>query len=143
MAKVSQLMMSSTPYLGLRLRALEEFYRSPRYAELKSKVESGSGLDLAGLFDDTGSLKKFSKQVKGQGGALGLARPSRPGPAKPAAAKPSGRKVKMIEGNCPKCGRRFALPFASLPDKPAIELRCKSCDAKFRVNLSSIQKPKS
>jgi Zn-dependent protease with chaperone function len=141
MAKVSQLMASSTPYLGLRLRALEEFYRSPRYAELRNKVESGSGLDLAGLFDDAGRLKKCAKEVKGQAIATGVPKPGRPEPAKPAAAKPSGRKVKMIEGACPKCGQRFALPFASLPDKPAVELRCKQCRAKFKVNLSSIQKP--
>lgn len=143
MAKVSQLMASSTPYLGLRLRALEEFYRSPRYAELKNKVESGSGLDLAALFDDSGSLKKFAKQAKGQGAVMGVSKPGQPGQVRSPAAKPAGRKVKMIEGGCPKCGHQFALPFASLPDKPAIELRCRSCQVKFKVNLGSIQQPKS
>jgi len=143
MAKVSQMMASSTPYLGLRLRALEEFYRSPRYAELKNKVETSSGLDPADIFDDKGSLRKFAKQPKGQGMAAGVSKPGQPGPAGPAAEKPSGRKVKMIEGNCPKCGHRFALPFAALPDRPAVELRCKGCEAKFKVNLSSIRQPKS
>jgi Zn-dependent protease with chaperone function len=143
MAKVSQMMASSTPYLGLRLRALEEFYRSPRYTELKNKVESGSGLDLTALFDDAGRLKKFAKEPKDKGIAAGLAGPTQPGQVRPAAAKPSGRKVKMIEGECPKCGHRFALPLNSLPDKSAVELRCKSCEAKFKVNLSSIRKPQS
>src|SRR5512136_157832 len=88
MTKISQLMTSSTPYLGLRLRALEEFYASPRYAELRSKVESGSGLDLAGLFDDKGGLKKFGK----------------PAPGPPA---PPG---KVITGTCPHCRAAVRMP---------------------------------
>jgi Zn-dependent protease with chaperone function len=143
MAKVSQLMTSSTPYLGLRLRALEEFYRSSRYAELRNKVELGSGLELAPLFDETGSLKKFAKPAKGQRAAADPQSPAQSGPAKPTAAKPSGRKVKIAAGACPKCGHRFALPLASLPEKPAVELQCKGCGIKYKVNLDSIRKPRS
>ena len=132
MTKVSQIMTSSTPYLGLRLRALEEFHASSRYAELRNRVESGSGLDLAGLFDDKGGLKKFAKPAAGPGGP--------PAPLKPAAAKPAGRKVRIVEGGCPKCGARFALPLATLPAKPVVDLNCGSCRAKFKLNLESARK---
>jgi hypothetical protein len=136
MAKVSQLMTSSTPYLGLRLRALAEFHGSSRYEELKERVESGSGADLTGLFDKAGNLKRFTKQPKGQGSASGSRTQS------PSGSKVAGRKIKVIEGTCPKCGRRFTLPYTSLPDKPSLDLRCKDCGAGFKVNLASIRKPK-
>jgi Zn-dependent protease with chaperone function len=140
MAKVSQLMASSTPYLGLRLRALEEFYRSPRYAELRNRVESGSGLDLAPLFDRAGSLKKLAGEAGGKGMDAGASKSTPPGQKKPAE-KPPARKVKIVEGRCPKCGHRFALPFSALPNKPAIQLQCKSCGTRFKVNLGPIRQP--
>jgi Zn-dependent protease with chaperone function len=129
MSKISQIMTSSTPYLGLRLRALGEFYASPRYAELRNRVESGAGLDLAPIFDDKGNLKKFAKPAKA------------PGKAAPPAPKPPARKVQLAEGACPKCGARFALPLGSLPDKPTVDLNCKSCRTRFRVNLAPLRKP--
>jgi Zn-dependent protease with chaperone function len=129
MSKISQIMTSSTPYLGLRLRALEEFYGSPRYAELRERVETRSGLDLAPLFDDKGSLKKFAKPAKA------------PVKAPPPAQKPPVRKVRVVEGACPKCGARFALPLGTLPDRPAVDLSCKRCRARFKVNLASLAKP--
>ena len=130
MTKVSQLVTSATPYLGLRLRALEEFYASPRYADLKNKVETGSGLDLGALFDAGGGLKKFAKQVKSP------AAPPVPPP------KPAAKKVKVVEGACPKCGRRFAFPLSALPDKPALDLQCKGCAVKFKVNLGPVRAPR-
>ena len=130
MTKVSQLVTSATPYLGLRLRALEEFYASPRYADLKNKVETGSGLDLGALFDAGGGLKKFAKQVKSP------AAPPVPPP------KPAAKKVKVVEGACPKCGRRFAFPLSALPDKPTLDLQCKGCAVKFKVNLGPMRAPR-
>ena len=130
MTKVSQLVTSATPYLGLRLRALEEFYASPRYSDLRNKVETGSGLDLGALFDAGGGLKKFAKQVKSP------AAPPVPPP------KPAAKKVKVVEGACPKCGRRFAFPLSALPDKPALDLQCKGCAVKFKVNLGPMRAPR-
>ena len=130
MTKVSQLVTSATPYLGLRLRALEEFYASPRYSDLRNKVETGSGLDLGALFDAGGGLKKFAKQVKSP------AAPPVPPP------KPAAKKVKVVEGACPKCGRRFAFPLSALPDKPALDLQCKGCAVKFKVNLGPVRAPR-
>jgi len=153
--KVSQLMTSSTPYLGLRLRSLEEFYTSPRYVDLRNRVEAGSGLDLAALFDEKGNLKKFVKPAKGPEAPAGqpAGAPGRPGEAAKASSgskpggtakvpvpdKPAARKIKVVEGECPNCGRRFALPLASLPEKPAAVIRCKGCQKSFRVNLSSVR----
>ena len=130
MTKVSQLVTSATPYLGLRLRALEEFYASPRYSDLRNKVETGSGLDLGALFDAGGGLKKFAKQVKSP------AAPPVPPP------KPAAKKVKVVEGACPKCGRRFAFPLSALPDKPTLDLQCKGCAVKFKVNLGPMRAPR-
>jgi len=143
MTKISQLVTSATPYLGLRLRSLEEFYASPRYADLRNKVETGSGLDLGALFDASGGLKKFAKHVKGP-----AAPPAPPPPSsrnvttQPPATKPPAKKVKVVEGACPKCGRRFAFPLAGLPDKPALDLQCKGCSVKFKVNLGSVRAPR-
>ena len=159
MTKVSQLVTSSTPYLGPRLRALEEFYASPRYTDLRNKVETGSGLDLGALFDAGGGLKKFAKQVKGPAGPpapppssspRSAPAPTRsipePRPLSPrnvmvqqAAPKSAGKKVKVVEGACPKCGRRFAFPLSALPDKPALDLQCKGCAVKFKVNLGPVR----
>jgi len=127
MTKVSQLVTSATPYLGLRLRALEEFYASPRYSDLRNKVETGSGLDLGALFDAGGGLKKFAKQVKS------------PAPPPVPPPKPAAKKVKVVEGACPKCGRRFAFPLSALPDKPALDLQCKGRAVKFKVNLGPVR----
>ena len=196
MTKVSQIMTSSTPYLGLRLRALEEFHASPRYAELRNKVESGSNLDLSGLFDDKGNLKKpagtggrgkgsLGPPKPGQAGSPGIGKAitgrcphcqavvrlplkglrnqgletitcpqcrktfpldisrilaGRPKGAPPPSAKPAGRKIKVAEGACPKCGARFALPLDPLPEKPVIDHRCQSCRAMFRVNLDPLRR---
>ncbi len=196
MTKVSQIMTSSTPYLGLRLRALEEFYASPRYAELRSKVESGSGLDLAGLFDDKGNLKKSVRPGQGTKGPQAPPNPGQAGPPRvgktvtgrcpicgaaaqlplgglpsegletitcpqcgkaykldisrvlntppketaPAAVKPPPAKVKVAAGACPKCGARFALRLDSLPEKPAVDHRCRSCQAVFKINLGPLRK---
>lgn len=192
MTKVSQLLTSSTPYLGLRLRALEEFHASPRYAELKEKVDRGSGLDLALLFDEKGYLKKFAKPgptsgparvvtgtcphcrasvriplagLPSQGkaqvtcGQCGRAFPldmdrllgSKPAdppapdprPIKDRSADPDrrpGRRVQALEGGCPACGRRFALPVAGLPDKPAMVIPCRGCGKRFRVGLDAVRR---
>jgi len=191
--KVSQLLTSSTPYLGLRLRALDEFHASPRYAELRDKVDKGSGLDLAPLFDEKGNLKKFVRPARPPGAAdrppaalkvitgscphcrggirvtleglpaQGLApvtceacgktfpldmdrllgrKPAGSAPARPPE-KPTVRKVPAVAGGCPDCGRRFALPVATLPDKPAVVIRCQGCRKRFRVNLDPVCKKES
>jgi Zn-dependent protease with chaperone function len=93
MTKISQLMTSSTPYLGLRLRALEEFYASAKYRELKARVDAGSALDLDPLFDEKGGLKKFAKRIEAP-------------PAPPA---------RVITGSCPHCRAAVRLPLAALP----------------------------
>ncbi len=138
MAEVSQLMTSATPYLGLRLRALGEFYASPQYARMRDKVEAGSALDLDELFDAKGSLIKFAKPAKPP-----------PGQAKVQATRPDGnapvkdtrRKVKVVEGRCPKCGQRFALPLDALPAGRVVEIDCRACRARFKINLGGLRAP--
>jgi hypothetical protein len=123
--------------------------------DLRNRVEAGSGLDLAALFDEKGNLKKFVKPAKGPEAPAGqpAGAPGRPGEAVKAVSgskpggtakvpvpdKPAARKIKVVEGECPNCGRRFALPLASLPEKPAAVIRCKGCQKSFRVNLSSVR----
>jgi len=138
LAQVSQIMTSSTPYLGLRLRALGEFYASPRYGELQRKVDAVCALKLSDLFDAQGGLLKFAKPRTTPAAAKTSSRQSTARPTDSTTVKATRRKVKVVEGACPKCGHRFALPLASLPNKPVVELQCKSCKARFRVNLGGI-----
>lgn len=138
MAQVSQIMTSSTPYLGLRLRALGEFYASPRYGELQRKVDAGCALNLSDLFDAKGGLLKFAKPRTTPAATQPSIKQSTARPTGSTTVKAARRKVKVVEGSCPKCGHRFALPLASLPNKPVVELQCKSCKARFRVNLGGI-----
>lgn len=183
MTKISQLMTSSTPYLGLRLRSLEEFYGSAKYRELKARVDAGSGLDLAPLFDEKGGLNRFAKPVQGTPAppakvitgscphcraavrlplagltAAGkaiitcarcqktfpvdvdrlLGRSSTAGGAKPAPEKQAPRKVRAVEGECPKCRLPFSIPLATLPDRPSVVVPCRGCRKSFRVNLAGL-----
>lgn len=191
MTKVSQLMTSSTPYLGLRLRALEEFYATPKYADLRKRVETCSGLDLAPLFDEKGALKKFARPAAkasgrpaeaarvltgkcrncGAGVRVPLEGLPAQGPAQitcgqcgksfvldldlvlgrktagsgpaPAPEKSAARKIQAIEGNCPGCGRSFTRPVSTLPDRPAVVIRCQGCRKSFRVNLAPVRPQES
>ncbi len=137
MTKISQLMTSSTPYLGLRLRALEEFYGSAKYREIKARVEAGASLDLATLFDEKGGLKKFAKPAQGPTGAGGAP------PAKviTSVKRPAPRKVQAATGECPNCRLPFSVPVAALPDKPFVVIPCRGCRKSFRVNLAGLPKP--
>jgi Zn-dependent protease with chaperone function len=121
MTKVSQLMTSSTPYLGLRLRALDEFYRSPLYAELRDKVETGSGLDIAPLFDERGSLKKFAKAAK-----------------IPGAPVRSGEPVRIISGKCPHCRADVRIPLRGLSAAGPTPITCGRCGKTFPVDIDRI-----
>lgn len=141
MAQVSQLMTSSTPYLGLRLRALGEFYASPRYWELQGKVDAGCAPTLSDLFDAKGGLLKFAKPHSISGASPAPVRQANARPTEPTASNAKRRKIKVVEGSCPKCGHRFALPLASLPRKPVVELQCKTCKAQFRINLGGMHEP--
>jgi len=54
--------------------------------------------------------------------------------------RPPGRRVTALEGGCPACGRRFALPLADLPDKPAMVVQCRGCGKRFRVGLGPVRR---
>jgi hypothetical protein len=131
MSKLSQMMTSATPYLGSRLVELRNFAQSPQYEVLRQKVESGSGVALDGLFDDRGYLKKLKAQKKGAPAAAegtGVKPPPAPAP-----------KVRMLEGSCPKCRAPFAFRLVALPDKPWLDIPCKTCGGKFRLKLDGIK----
>lgn len=136
MAEVSQIMTSATPYLGLRLRALGEFHASPRYSQLRAKVEAGCALALDELFDARGGLMKFTKPHPGA--KTGAVQPPKDAGA---VVKARRRKVRVVEGACPKCGRRFARPLEGLPEGQVVELRCQGCQAKFKINLGGLRAP--
>ncbi|MGB8959266.1 MAG: M48 family metalloprotease [Candidatus Aminicenantales bacterium] len=126
MSKLSQMMTSATPYLGVRLVELRNFAASPQYEALRRKVESGSGAVLDGLFDEKGYLKKLKAQKKT--------------PAVPplAAPPPPPRKARMLEGTCPRCRAAFSFRLVALPAKPWLDIPCKSCGRKFRLRLDAI-----
>jgi Zn-dependent protease with chaperone function len=151
MSKLSQMMTSATPYLGSRLIELRNFARSPQYEALRRRVEAGSGVDLGGLFDDKGYLKKFRPQKRAPGPAspIPTAAASDPGIApKPpaateggAAAPPAtaGPKVRLLEGDCPKCKAPFAFRLIALPGKPWLDIPCKACGGTFRLKLDGLR----
>jgi Zn-dependent protease with chaperone function len=138
MSKLSQMMTSTTPYLGARLVELRNFAASPQYEVLRRKVESGSGAALDGLFDDKGYLKKLK--------ALKKTPPPPPGAvagrpaAKPPAGKAQAPTVRMLQGACPRCQARFAFRLVALPDKPWQDIPCRSCGKKFRLKLDGLDK---
>jgi Zn-dependent protease with chaperone function len=134
MSKLSQMMTSSTPYLGLRLVELRNFAASPQYEALRRKVEGASATPLDGLFDEKGYLKKL--------------RPQRqvPPPGRTAAVTPAGSgatdappaKVRMLQGACPTCRAPFAMRLVALPDKPFEDIPCRGCGKTFRLRLDMI-----
>ena len=152
MSKLSQMMTSATPYLGSRLVELRNFAQSPQYESLRQKVESGNGGALDGLFDEKGYLKKFRPQKKGgpaaAAGATGVkppsasATPNVPAAADTAKAPPAmgpEAKVRMLEGSCPRCRAPFAFRLVALPDKPWLDIPCKTCGGAFRLKLDGIK----
>ena len=149
MSKLSQMMTSATPYLGSRLVELRNFAQSPQYDALRQKVETGSGVALDGLFDEKGYLKKFRPQKTGvaaAAGGTGVKPPPGPPGTSPKAdatkapqAPASAAKVRMLEGSCPKCRAPFAFRLVALPDKPWLDIPCKTCGGKFRLKLDGIK----
>ncbi len=139
MTKISQLMTSSTPYLGLRLRALHDFYESPQYAALRRKVEAGSGLDMGELFDEKGGLKKLAKAAARVGPAAGPGTAARPaGPARTATAGPSQGTGKVITGRCPACKAPFRVPLDPNSAADSTNIICAACGKTFTVDLARL-----
>jgi Zn-dependent protease with chaperone function len=133
MSKLSQMMTSATPYLSLRLVELRKFAASPQYEALRQKVERDGGAPLGGLFDEKGYFVKFKapKKAPGQAAADGAKSPGGKAVGPP-------RKVRMLQGACPKCGAPFALRLVALPDKPWQDIPCRTCGKTFRLRLDGI-----
>ena len=136
MTKLSQIMTSATPYLGLRLLELKKFAQSNEYAVLRNKVEEGCGLALEGIFDQNGSLKQLKTPPQTGPAEISVAN------AKPkdVPAAPSAKKVRMLNGVCPKCRAPFIFRVIALPDKPWLDIRCKKCSGIFRLKLDAVRK---
>jgi Zn-dependent protease with chaperone function len=140
MAKYSQMMTSSTPYLSSRLVELRKFAESPQYQALRAKVESQSGVTLDDLFDERGSLRKLKSPGK-QPGPPPPPPPSGTSPSGPAASRPTGPpggKVRLLQGSCPRCQAGFAFRLLARPDRAYQDIRCKSCGKTFRLRLDGI-----
>jgi Zn-dependent protease with chaperone function len=144
MSKLTQMVTSSTPYLGARLVELLNFAASPQYEALRQKVESGSGAALDGLFDEKGYLKKLKAPKKTSAPPPVTAPPpARPaGPGTPAAGpkEAASKKVRMLQGTCPKCRVPFAFRLVALPDAPWLDIPCKSCGRTFRLRLDGLDR---
>lgn len=138
MTKVSQMLTSATPYLRVRLLELKSFVQTPQYEALWRKVETESGVDLDGLFDDKGYLKKFAP--KSPPAVAAPPNKAAAAPRKPAGAnKAPAPKVKMLSGSCPKCRARFVFRLVALPDKPHVDVPCKGCGRTFRLKLDALK----
>lgn len=145
MSKLSQMMTSSTPYLGSRLVELRNFAASPQYEALRQRVESGSGASLDGLFDEKGYFKKLKAQKKAPPQAPGRAGGRAPERTSEATAKEGtagvpAAKVRMLQGTCPRCRGPFAFRLVALPEQPWLDIPCRSCGKTFRLRLDGIDR---
>jgi hypothetical protein len=59
--------------------------------------------------------------------------------AKPESNKKGARKMRMINGKCPKCSKLFSIPLEKLPNKPIVDLQCHGCQEKFKLVLTKIK----
>ncbi|NTV81767.1 MAG: hypothetical protein HGA24_10145, partial [Candidatus Aminicenantes bacterium] len=70
------------------------------------------------------------------GGAAGP--PPQMSPGMPEAPERPAEKVKMLQGSCPRCGAGFAFRLVARPDKPWLDISCKSCRRTFRLRLDGV-----
>jgi Zn-dependent protease with chaperone function/ssDNA-binding Zn-finger/Zn-ribbon topoisomerase 1 len=131
--KVSQLMSSGAPYLGVRLNELKRFCESPQYRAARDKVEAAAGEPLTQLFDDEGFLKRLGKP--------GVPRPTPPRPAPPGQAGPPSAGV--LRGSCPKCGKRLRIALQKLPTGDQARVTCPACRQVFTLPVARILKAQS
>lgn len=115
---------SPTPYLGTRLKELQIFYDSPRYAALRKQVEAGCGLELNDLFDDKGTLKK-----KGNGGKSGK---------QDGSVLLKIPTAKGISCRCPKCDTKLSVQLKRVPDSKTVKISCPTCKGAFELDLSRV-----
>jgi len=134
MSKLSQVMTSATPYLGARLLELKKFAGSPRCEALRRKVDGESGAPLEGLFDEKGFFKKLRPPKK--------TRPAPAGAGQAVTAPAPAGKVRLLEGSCPRCRAPFVFRLIALPDKPWLDIPCKSCGGSFRLKLEGLEGPR-
>lgn len=135
MTKLSQMMTSATPYLGLRLIELKNFASSPGYAVLRNRIESESGVALDGLFDENGNLRRLKSTAPA---ASAQAKEAESIAAHASPPPPSG-KVRMLSGNCPKCQAPFVFRLLALPDRAWLDIRCRKCGGTFRLRLDAVR----
>jgi Zn-dependent protease with chaperone function len=140
MSKLSQMMTSATPYLGLRLIELRKFAQSPEYETLRRKVETGCGFSLDGIFDENGYMKKPRPPAEHKPSIAPPRPPNISNPAGTSTAPPPARKVRMLNGSCPRCRSPFTFRLIAVPDKPWLDIRCKACGRMFRLNLDAVRK---
>jgi Zn-dependent protease with chaperone function len=141
MSKLSQMMTSATPYLGLRLIELRKFARSPEYESLRSRVETGCGLPLDGLFDENGYLKTPRQSAEAKT-STASSKPSDIAKTSgiSVVSPPPAQKIRMLNGSCPRCRSPFSFRLIAMPDKPWLDIRCKTCGRVFRLNLNAVNK---
>jgi DNA-directed RNA polymerase subunit RPC12/RpoP len=76
---------------------------------------------------------------KESGSAQAVTEQRRPPPTQKEPIEKGPTTVKMVNGVCPKCAAKFALPLEKLPNKPYVELQCNGCKQKFTLVLSNIR----
>ncbi len=123
--KISQ-MASSTPYLGPRLKELAEFYRSPRFAQLRQRIDDGCSLSLPELFNEKGVLVRFAPVHEKN---LASARPTTRHPSAPSPT---------ISGRCPHCRAGLKLSVDRNTMTGTQTVICAACGGTFTLNLTKI-----
>jgi Zn-dependent protease with chaperone function/transcription elongation factor Elf1 len=123
--KISQIA-SSTPYLGPRLKELAEFYRSPRFAQLRKKIDDGCRLKLPELFNEKGALVRFAPVHEAN---LLSARSTTRHPSAPSPT---------ISGRCPHCRADLKLSVDRNTMTETQTITCAACDGTFTLNLTKI-----
>jgi len=119
--KVSQLMSSGAPYLGVRLNELKRFCESAQYRAARDKVEAAASEPLGRLFDDEGFLRRLGKP--------GAPRPAPPWPTLPGQAGPPSEGV--VRCSCPKCGKRLRVALRKPPSGDEAKVVCPACTQVF------------
>jgi Zn-dependent protease with chaperone function len=136
--KVSQLMSSGAPYLGVRLNELKRFCESPQYRQARDKVEAAAGQPLSQIFDDEGFLRRLGKP--------GAPRPAPPRPAPPRPGQPGQAgppSAGVLRGSCPKCGKRLRITLRTLPTGDRARVTCPACKQVFPLPVARILKAQS
>lgn len=102
-SKLSEFVSQSSPYIAKRIKLVSEYFNSPVFSLVRSRMEGSA------------ELKAAIENVKN------LARERAPsGPAKIKIEK-------KLRGQCPECGKPYSVNMEKIPKEGKFKLRCSAC----------------